>query len=147
MARYEATNRAQATLSESTLRYVLLRDKFTSDVVLRFRQSRKLTANREPYQHNFRCIHIAMARRSKMRNTVLSLMIASGTLFAGSAAFADDTVIRRDEPPGIVVPLPIPQPDRRDTVIERRSPDCQTTTVHRENDRGDSKTVEKRTCD
>jgi hypothetical protein len=81
-----------------------------------------------------------------MRNAILSLMILVGTLFGSSTAFADEVVIHHDAPPGVVIPLPIPQPDRRDTLVERRSPDCETTTIHKENDKGDSKTVERTNC-
>ena len=35
----------------------------------------------------------------------------------------------------------------RDVVIERRRPDCATTTTHRENGLGDSTTVTRRECD
>jgi hypothetical protein len=82
-----------------------------------------------------------------MRNAMISLMILGGAVFTGSAAFADEVDIHHDAPPGVVIPLPIPQPDRHDTVDERRSHGCQTTTVHKENDRGESKTVERQNCD
>jgi hypothetical protein len=82
-----------------------------------------------------------------MRNAIISIMILSGGLFAGSAVLADEVIIHRDQPTGVVVPpVPVPPPNERDTVIEHRSPDCETTTIHKENDRGDSKTVEKKTC-
>ena len=83
-----------------------------------------------------------------MRKLLICYYVLSCTLIAGTAARADETVIHHDDhPPGVVVPLPIPQPEHRDTVIEHRRDECRTKTVHRENDVGDSKTVTKRECD
>jgi len=73
-------------------------------------------------------------------------MIGPGScVLLRSGAFAEETIIRRDEsPPGIVVPLPIPQPDRRDTLEPREK--CKSVTVHRENEAGDSETMRKERC-
>jgi hypothetical protein len=82
-----------------------------------------------------------------MRKAVIYLMILDCGLFGSSAVLAEDVEIHRDTAPGVVIPFPVPAPAERDTVIEHRGSDCETTTVHKENDRGDSKTVEKRRCD
>jgi hypothetical protein len=85
-----------------------------------------------------------------MRSAIISALLLSGVAFASSTARADDVTIQREERPnGVVIPLPIPQPDNRDTVVERRSHDrdCDTKTVHRENDMGDSKTTTRTRCE
>jgi hypothetical protein len=74
-------------------------------------------------------------------------MVLSGGLFFCPQVFADEVIIHRDSPTEVVPPVPVPPPNEHDTVIERRTPDCETTTVHKENDLGDSKTVEKRHCE
>jgi hypothetical protein len=80
-----------------------------------------------------------------MRIAIISVMILSGGLFASSALHADD------RGPTLEIPLPIPHvSDDRvhdDRDMDRRSPGCETTTVYRENDQGESKTVETRHCD
>jgi hypothetical protein len=77
-----------------------------------------------------------------MRKVLISLMIAGGALFIGPAAFADEVVI---EHPGAVPP---PPSEHHEVTVEHHSgSDCQTTTVHKENDQGDSKTVHKTDCD
>jgi hypothetical protein len=81
-----------------------------------------------------------------MRSLILAFMLFGGSFFTGSTAFADDRV---------VVPLPVPQvvpgdSDRRDMNRDRDSDyraRCETNTVHRENDMGDSKTVQSEHCD
>jgi hypothetical protein len=82
-----------------------------------------------------------------MRNAIIAVMISSCSLFAGSAVFADD------RGPAIEVPLPIPQVDHdhdRDSYRDDRDMDhrsgCETKTVHKENDQGDSKTVQTQHC-
>ena len=80
-----------------------------------------------------------------MRNAIISVMILSGGLFASSGVLADEVIIHRDQPSGIVVPpVAVPPPNERDTVIEHRSPDCETTTIHKENDRGELRRQLKR---
>jgi hypothetical protein len=82
-----------------------------------------------------------------MQKILFALIGLGSAFFLSSNAFADETVIHHDDrPPGIVVPLPIPQPDRGDTTVERRQ-HCESKTVHRENDIGDSETVRKERCD
>lgn len=77
-----------------------------------------------------------------MRNVLISLMITGGALFIGSAAFADEVVI---EHPGAVPP---PPSEHHEVTVEHHGDsDCKTTTVHKENDQGDSKTVRKTDCD
>lgn len=76
-----------------------------------------------------------------MRNVLVSLMIAGSALFIGSTAFADEVVI---EHPGAVPP---PSEHKEVTVEHHSDSDCKTTTVHKENDEGDSKTVHKTDCD
>jgi len=82
-----------------------------------------------------------------MLKAMMAVTVLGGALLAGPAVLADETVIHRDDPqPSIVVPLPIPQPTQRETVIEHRR-DCESKTVHKENDAGDSETVRKERCD
>ena len=79
-----------------------------------------------------------------MRSLVLSFMLLGSSLFTSSAVLADD----------VAVPLPIPHvthdDDRheadRDCDMDYRA-HCETKTVHRENDQGDSKTVDSQRCD
>lgn len=78
-----------------------------------------------------------------MRKAIIALMIVTGGLFASSAVLADSVEVEHSGPE---IPLPIPQ-EHHDVVVEHRSSDCQTTTVHKENDEGDSKTVRKTDCD
>jgi hypothetical protein len=80
----------------------------------------------------------------EMRNAILALMILSGGLFASSAVLADAVII---DHPGDVEPVP-PPPSHHEVVVEHRHDgDCHSTTVHKENDMGDSKTVTKSDCD
>jgi hypothetical protein len=78
-----------------------------------------------------------------MRSFVLSLMLLGGSLFASSTVFADE----------VVVPLPIPHATQDDGYRHDGDRDrdyrarCETRTVHRENDAGDSKTVQSERCD
>lgn len=71
--------------------------------------------------------------------------IAATSLFAVGGAQAETTVIHRDAgPPAIaVVGAPV---EHRTTVI-KRGVGCEHTTVHKENDMGELKTVKKTSCD
>ena len=64
---------------------------------------------------------------------------------AVGAAYAETTVIHRDaDPPAIaVVGAPV---EHRTTAI-KRDVGCEHTTVRKENDMGESKTVKKTNCD
>ncbi len=68
-------------------------------------------------------------------------LIVTALAFAASAgaARAEEVIIERERP--VVV-----EPAPRDVVIERRRPDCSTTTTRRENGAGDSETVTRRDC-
>ena len=68
-------------------------------------------------------------------------LLVTGLLFA-SNAYADDVIIRRDAPD--VVPAPAPMTS---TTVEKHGRDCDSKTVHTENDAGDSKTVTQTDCD
>jgi hypothetical protein len=80
-----------------------------------------------------------------MRSAIVAIMILSSIFFVGSVARADD------RGPVLEIPLPIPHVsndrDHDDRDIDHRPPGCETTTVHKGNDQGDSKTVEARRCD
>ncbi|ACA18766.1 conserved hypothetical protein [Methylobacterium sp. 4-46] len=75
---------------------------------------------------------------------IRSLCLALATALAAGPALAEDvTIIRRDPPPV-----------ERSTVIEKRSVEstgsvggCETKTVRKENEFGDSKTVRSERCD
>jgi hypothetical protein len=84
-----------------------------------------------------------------MHSAIITALLLSGIAFTSTAARADEVIQREERPNGVVIPLPIPQPDRRDTIVERRSHDrdCDTKTVRRENDMGDSKTTTRTRCD
>jgi hypothetical protein len=81
-----------------------------------------------------------------MRSLILASILLGSSFLSSSAVLADDRV---------VVPLPVPQvvpgdSDRRDMDRDRDSDyraRCETRTVHRENDMGDSKTVQSEHCD
>jgi hypothetical protein len=78
-----------------------------------------------------------------MRNVMIAVMILAGGMLASSAVLADDVVI--DHPAGVV---PVPVPEHHDVVVEHhRGTDCQSTTVHKEDGMGDSKTVKKEECE
>ena len=73
---------------------------------------------------------------------IKTAFVASAVLFAGSA-YADEVVIHRDAPAAVVVPS-----ESHTTVEHRSSSDgCESKTVHKENDMGDSKTMTKTNCD
>lgn len=69
------------------------------------------------------------------------VLFAAALLVGVGPSLAEETIIHR-EGPG---PAPGPGPERSVTV-EKHS-DCASTTVHKENDAGDSKTVKKTNCD
>jgi hypothetical protein len=69
-------------------------------------------------------------------------LFGAAALLSISCAYAEDTtVIKRDSGPGVGAP-PV---EHRTTVVAPSAP-CATTTVHKENDLGDSKTVKKTDC-
>ena len=75
----------------------------------------------------------------------LALFGAAALLSVGCAYAEDTTVIHRDAAPGIGVTVGAPAVEHRSTVVAPAAP-CQHTTVHKENDLGDSKTVKKTEC-
>ena len=75
----------------------------------------------------------------------LALFGAAVLLSVGCAYAEDTTVIHRDAAPGIGVTVGAPAVEHRTTVVAPAAP-CQHTTVHKENDLGDSKTVKKTEC-
>jgi hypothetical protein len=72
-------------------------------------------------------------------------LLGAATLLSISCAYAEETVIRRDSGPGVGVVVGAPPVEHRTTVVAPSAP-CATTTVHKENDLGDSKTVKKTDC-
>lgn len=74
-----------------------------------------------------------------MRKAFIPLLVASSALFLGSAAFAGDVVIDH--------PAVVPPPEHHEVVVEHHDHDCHSTTVHKENDAGESKTVHRTDCD
>ena len=76
-----------------------------------------------------------------MRKALISAMILSGGLFASPAVLVDQVVIDHPAP---VVPVP---PEHHEVVVEHHGSDCQMTTVRKENNEGDLKTVQKTDCD
>ena len=75
-----------------------------------------------------------------MTRSIFTAALAAATIASG-LAWADEVIIHRDAP---VVVEPAPP---RDVVIERRRPDCATTTTRREDGLGSSETVTRRDCD
>lgn len=75
----------------------------------------------------------------------LALFGAAALLSVGCAYAEDTTVIHRDAAPGIGVTVGAPAVEHRTTVVAPAAP-CQHTTVHKENDLGNSKTVKKTEC-
>jgi len=75
----------------------------------------------------------------------LALFGAAALLSVGCAYAEDTTVIHREAAPGIGVTVGAPAVEHRTTVVAPAAP-CQHTTVHKENDLGDSKTVKKTEC-
>jgi hypothetical protein len=73
-------------------------------------------------------------------------LVGAATLLSIGCAYAEDTtVIKRDSGPGVGVVVGAPPVEHRTTVIAPSAP-CSSTTVHKENDMGDSKTVKKTDC-
>jgi hypothetical protein len=75
----------------------------------------------------------------------LALFGAAVLLSVGCAYAEDTTVIHKDAGPGVGVVVGAPAVEHRTTVVAPAAP-CQHTTVHKENDVGDSKTVKKTEC-
>ncbi|MEA2758254.1 MAG: hypothetical protein QOH65_867 [Methylobacteriaceae bacterium] len=73
-------------------------------------------------------------------------LVGAATLLSIGCAYAEDTtVIKRDSGPGVGVVVGAPPVEHRTTVVAPSAP-CSSTTVHKENDLGDSKTVKKTDC-
>jgi hypothetical protein len=73
-------------------------------------------------------------------------LVGAAALLSISCAYAEETtVIKRDSGPGVGVVVGAPPVEHRTTVVTPSAP-CATTTVHKQNDMGDSKTVKKTDC-
>ncbi|MBV8848370.1 MAG: hypothetical protein JOZ16_02165 [Methylobacteriaceae bacterium] len=72
-------------------------------------------------------------------------LFGAAVLLSVGGAYAETTVIQRDAAPGVGVVVGAPPVEHRTTVVAPSAP-CSTTTVHKENDMGDSKTVKKTDC-
>jgi hypothetical protein len=72
-------------------------------------------------------------------------LFGAAVLFSASCAYAETTVIHKDAGPGVGVVVGAPPVEHRTTVVAPAAP-CEHTTVHKENDLGDSKTVKKTDC-
>lgn len=68
---------------------------------------------------------------------IAASMVLAASAFAGSA-LAQGVVIERAAPA---------EPSASTTTIEKHGVDCDSKTVHRENDLGESKTVTRTNCD
>ncbi|MBV9066831.1 MAG: hypothetical protein JO004_13840 [Methylobacteriaceae bacterium] len=75
----------------------------------------------------------------------LALFGAAALLSVGCAYAEETTVIHRDAGPAVGVTVGAPAVEHRTTVVAPSAP-CATTTVHKENEMGDSKTVKKTDC-
>jgi uncharacterized protein YcfJ len=75
----------------------------------------------------------------------LALFGAAVLLSVGCAYAEDTTVIHKDAGPGVGVVVGAPPVEHRTTVVAPARP-CEHTTVHKENEVGDSKTVKKTEC-
>jgi hypothetical protein len=75
----------------------------------------------------------------------LAFLGAAVLLSVGCAYAEDTTVIHKDAGPAVGVTVGAPPVEHRTTVVAPAAP-CQHTTVHKENDVGDSKTVKKTEC-
>jgi hypothetical protein len=82
-----------------------------------------------------------------MRKAILSALVVSGSLLTIGFARADDMDRHRDHPPGVDVqiPVPVPTPDHEHDRMDGGG--CESRTVTKENDEGDTKTVHKEHCD
>ncbi|GAC1330828.1 MAG: hypothetical protein NVSMB26_08600 [Beijerinckiaceae bacterium] len=77
----------------------------------------------------------------------LALIGAASLLSIGCAYAEETTVIHRDAPPPAVgVVVGAPAAEHRSTTVTTGGVGCETKTVHKENDLGDSKTVKKTDC-
>ena len=72
---------------------------------------------------------------------MLRIALLAGALVIAGSAFADEVIIHRDDA------LPPPPASTSTTVEHHSSGDgCSSSSVHKENDMGDSKTVTKSDC-
>ena len=73
---------------------------------------------------------------------MLRIMLVAATMLSAGTAFADEVVIHRD------TDAP-PPPSSSSTTVEKHtsSDGCASKSVHKENDAGDSKTVQTTSCD
>ncbi len=72
---------------------------------------------------------------------MLKAMLIAAVVLSAGAAYADDVIIHRDS-------VDAPPPSSSTTVEKHTSADgCASKTVHKENDAGDSKTVNSTSCD
>lgn len=77
---------------------------------------------------------------------LIALAVACTLLGSAGAIAEETTVIHRDSSPSVTV-----ETREAPAVVEKRTvttgtTGCGSTTVHKENDRGDSKTVTKENC-
>lgn len=78
---------------------------------------------------------------------MLKLAIALSFALAPAAAYAETTVIHRDDGPPAAVVVHSPAVVEHREVVHESDGDCHTKIVHKENSAGDSKTVKKTDCD
>jgi hypothetical protein len=77
----------------------------------------------------------------------LAFLGAAALLTIGGAFAEDTTVTHRDPvPPGVGALVGKPLGDPGGTTVTTRDTGCQSTTVHKENEVGDSKTVKRTDC-
>ena len=73
---------------------------------------------------------------------MLKIMLVAATVLSAGTAFADEVVIHHDSVDAA------PPPSSSTTIEKHTSSDgCASKTVHKENDAGDSKTVQSTNCD
>jgi hypothetical protein len=77
----------------------------------------------------------------------IALLAVLGSVLVGSTALAQDTTVIRKETT-TTTEVPAPSPSVQTTIEQTNSVDapCQSTTVHKEDDAGNSKTVKKTNC-
>lgn len=75
-------------------------------------------------------------------------LIGAATLLSVGYAFAEETTVTHHDPvpPGVGVLVGKPLGDPGGTTVTHRDTGCQSTTVHKENEVGDSKTVHRTDC-
>jgi hypothetical protein len=80
-----------------------------------------------------------------MRKLALS---GAAALLSVSCAYAEETTVthRDPVPPGVGLLVGKPLGDPGGTTVTTRDTGCQSTTVRKENDVGDSKTVKRTDC-